>query len=253
MESNSSASHIFSERKDGIFCIRINRPEKKNALTLDMYSALVDAFIRGEEDECIRVFFIHGAGECFSSGNDLKDFINDPPVDESSPVFKFISAISTVKKPIVAAVHGHAVGIGTTMLLHCDLVYAGPGTRFHMPFIDLGLCPEGASSFLLPQLAGHQRAGELLLLGEPFSAEKARETGFVNRVVPDDVLVKTALEQAGKIAAKPPVSVRLTKELLKRAAARAVSETIAEESRVFVERLASAEAAEAFTAFFKKK
>jgi enoyl-CoA hydratase/carnithine racemase len=248
-----SAANITVKNGDGISCITMNRPEKKNALTIAMYSALAKAIRQAEQDERIRVIIIAGAGECFTSGNDLKDFLKTPPKDENSPVFAFMKTISRAEKPIVAAVSGLAIGIGTTMLLHCDLVYAGAGTKFSMPFVNLGLCPEAGSSFLLPLLAGHRRACELLLLGESFTAEKAKEIGLVNAVCNDADVLHFAMEQARKLAAQPPASVCLTKAMLKKANAEIVSRTISEEARLLIERLASPEAAGAFIAFFERR
>jgi enoyl-CoA hydratase/carnithine racemase len=164
-----------------------------------------------------------------------------------------MNAISRAQKPIVAAVSGLAVGIGTTMLLHCDLVYAGANTKFSVPFVNLGLCPEAGSSFLLPLLAGHRRASELLLLGESFTAEKAKEIGLVNAVCDDTEVLHLAMEQARKLAAQPPASVRLTKAMLKKANAEIVSQTISDEGRLLMKRLKSPEAAEAFKAFFERR
>lgn len=246
---------IRTEYQEGILRIAIHRPEKKNALTQEMYLALRDAVHQGEQDANVRVILLHGTEDCFTSGNDLQDFLTPPPPSSaaSRPVFQLLSVLSQAKKPSVAAVNGPAVGIGTTMLLHFDLVYAGMSARFQLPFVNLGLCPEAASSFLLPQLAGYHRAAELFLLGEPFSAEKAREIGLVNGIYPDGELLQSALAQAQKLAAKPPASVRLTKALLKKASAKSVAETLAEEAPLFLERLASPEAVEAFAAFFERR
>jgi len=252
MNPSESNANIVIENQDGISCIMMNRPEKKNALTLAMYSALTDSIQQAERDDRVRVILIHGAGGCFTSGNDLKDFLDSPPKDENSPVFTFMNAISRAQKPIVAAVSGLAVGIGTTMLLHCDLVYAGANTKFSMPFINLGLCPEAGSSFLLPLLAGHRRTSELLLLGETFSSEKAKEIGLVNAVCDDAEVLHYAIEQARKLAAQPPASVRLTKAMLKKANAEIVSQTISDEGRLLMERLKSPEAAAAFKTFFER-
>jgi enoyl-CoA hydratase/carnithine racemase len=253
MTPTQPATDILTEHDDGILRIVMNRPEKKNALTVAMYSALTDAVKTAQKDSTVRVIVICGAGGCFTSGNDLKDFLDSPPKDENSPVFAFMAAMHRAEKPVVAAVSGLAVGIGVTMLLHCDLVYAGAGTRFLMPFVNLGLCPEAGSSFLLPLLAGHRRAAELLLLGETFSAEKAREAGLVNAVVDDAEVLNYAMAQARKLTAKPQASVRLTKAMLKKANARIVAQTITEEARLLTERLMSPEAGEAFNAFFEHR
>ena len=169
------AGQIDYQVADGVAQIGINRPEKKNALTTAMYAGLVEAFERAEADKAVRVALIHGTNECFTAGNDLQDFMNAPPKDDSSPVIRFLKTIHAAKKPIVAAVAGPAVGIGTTLLLHCDLIYADPKARLQLPFVNLGLCPEAGSSFLLPQILGHPRAAELLLFGDPFSAADRAE------------------------------------------------------------------------------
>ena len=162
--------HVKVVIKDRILRIELDRAERKNAITADMYRALADALAAAESDAQVRVVLVHGKPDCFTAGNDLKDFLERPPAGENSPVFQFLRGISTATKPLVAAVGGPAVGVGTTMLLHCDFVYAAPNARFQMPFVTLGLVPEAASSLLLPMLAGYQRAAELLLLGKPFTA-----------------------------------------------------------------------------------
>ena len=183
--------HIITENRDGILRIEINRPDKKNALTAAMYQAMADALKAAEADSKVRVVLIHGKSDLFTAGNDLQDFLDNRSRDENRPAFQFLRNISRAQKPIVAAVAGAAVGIGTTMLLHCDLVYAAPNARLQLPFVNLGLVPEAASSLLLPALVGYQRAAELLLLGEPFSAQTAKEIGLVTAVVPEDVLLET--------------------------------------------------------------
>ena len=244
---------IQCDCREHILRITINRPEKMNALTAAMYDAFANAILAADGDPEVRVILIEGTGGCFTSGNDLHDFATSPPAGEESPVFRFLQAISGAQKPIVAAVLGPAVGVGTTMLLHCDLVCAGERARFELPFVNLGLCPEAAASLLLPQLAGHQRAAELLLLGEPFGADRAQEIGLVNAVLPDGEVLQQAYALARNLAQKPPASVRLSKSLLKRGGQRAVAETIAEEGRHFLQRLSSPEAQEAFAAFFEKR
>ncbi len=245
--------HILVERQGAIQRIAINRPEKKNALTTAMYAAIADAVEAAERDAGVRVLLVHGAGDCFTAGNDLQDFLAHPPHDEARPTFRFLNVVAHAAKPIVAAVHGVAVGIGTTMLAQCDLVYAAEGTRFSLPFVNLGLCPENASSFLLPAILGYQRAAELLMLGEPFDAAKAREVGLVNAVVPAGELLAVATAAAEKLAAKPPASLRITKRLMRRAWLPEIEAALAEEARAFRERLASPEAKEAFTAFLEKR
>lgn len=244
---------ILTETKDRVLRIEIARPEKKNALTLDMYRDMVEGLAVAEADPGVRVVLIHGAPECFTAGNDLKDFLDRPPHSEASPAFRFIRALATFAKPLVAAVNGAAVGIGTTMLLHCDLVYAAPGARFQMPFVPLGLVPEAGSSFLLPYIAGYQRAAELLLLGQPFDADKALAAGFVTEIIPEDELLEHARDAALGVAALPPAAVRAAKALMKKRIAGGLDEAIAEELAIFGERLGSPEAKEAMTAFFEKR
>jgi enoyl-CoA hydratase/carnithine racemase len=253
VSSSETDGRIDTELRDGVFRIVMNRPAKKNALTIAMYSALTEAVEQAEKDPAVRVILISGAGDCFTSGNDLQDFLDQPPDHESSPVFRYMAAVNRAEKPLVAAVTGLAVGIGTTMLLHCDLVYAGTKARFLLPFVNLGLCPEAGSSLLLPLLAGHRRASEILLLGEVFSAETAREIGLVNAVLDDAKVFDYALEQARKVAAKPQASVRLTKSMLKKTNGRLIEGTIYEEARLLIERLKSPEAVEAFNAFFERR
>lgn len=244
---------IITEKRDGILRVEINRPDKKNALTAAMYQAMADALTAAEADAKVRVVLIHGKSDLFTAGNDLQDFLDNPPRGEDGPAFQFLRNISRAQKPIVAAVAGAAVGIGTTMLLHCDLVYAAPNTRLQLPFVSLGLVPEAASSLLLPALVGYQRAAELLLLGEPFSAQTAKEIGLVTEVVPEEVLLETALAQAKKLAQKPAASVRLTKQLMKRSFAAAMAQQMELEIGHFGELLGSPAAKEAFTAFFEKR
>ena len=190
--------HILTEKRDGILRIEFNRPEKKNAITVAMYQAMAEALADGARDAAIRVVLFHGKPDAYTAGNDLQDFLADPPKAKTAPSFRFLRAISSFPKPIVAAVSGLAVGIGTTMLLHCDLVYAAPGTRFSLPFVNLALCPEAASSFLLPRLAGYQRAAELLFFGEPFPVETAKEIGLVNAIVPAKELLDFYAGKAAK-------------------------------------------------------
>lgn len=245
--------HILVTTDNRIARIEIHRPEKKNALLASMYQGLADAIRAAEQDPSVRVLMIHGQANCFSAGNDLEDFLGKPPHDEDAPVTRFLQAISTAAKPLVAAVGGPAVGIGTTMLLHCDLVYATPGAKFRLPFASLGLVPEAASSLLLPMIAGYQRAAELLLLGQPFGAEKAAAAGIVTEIVPEADLLEYARNAALALAALPPNSVRMTKALMKQTHADTVARHMAEESRLFRQQLASPEAKEAFTAFFEKR
>ena len=248
-----TSNEIITESREHILRIKINRPQKKNALTIAMYAAMADAIIQADEDGDIRVIFLQGTADCFTAGNDLQDFKDYRPDGDVRPANPFLVAIRRVKKPMVAAVGGMAVGLGTTMLLHFDLVYAGESAQFRLPFVNLGLCPEAASSFLLPRLIGHHRASELLLLGEFFSAAKAREIGLVNAVYPDSELIDEAFVQAQKLAQQPPASVRLTKALLKRSISGDIADTMAEEMKYFFERLGSAECEEALSAFFERR
>lgn len=252
---SAATSLIVTESKEGILRVEINRPDKKNALTGPMYAALADAFEAAETDPSVRVVLIHGHQGVFTAGNDLADFLNNPPIHEDPPppVFRFLEAFRTMSKPFLAAVSGVAVGVGTTMLLHCDLVYAGESAKFQLPFVKLGLCPEAASSLLLPALAGHLRAAEILLLGEPFDAAKALEIGMINAILPDAEVLDYAMSKATQLAAQPAASLRITKQLMKRGQAALIEETMREEGRHFKARLTSPESKEAFTAFFEKR
>ena len=253
MATDDAFTDILTESKERILRIRINRPRKKNALTRAMYAAMADAITRAEEDSGIRVVLLHGTQDCFTAGNDLKDFQAFRQDGDNKDVSNFLSAISRAKKPIVAAVGGVAVGVGTTMLLHCDLVYAGESAQFRMPFVALGLCPEAASSFLLPKLVGHQRASELLLLAEPFSAANAFEIGLVNAVYSDSEYIEKAFMHAVNLAKQPPASVRITKALLKKSIFQTIADTMTDERKQFSERLNSGECQEALTAFFERR
>ena len=253
MSSARSNDLVQTELMEGILTVRINRPEKKNALNIAMYGALADALLRADRDPAIRVTLLCGCDDCFTSGNDIADFVNFPPTGPDSPVLRFLTAITLAAKPIVAAVSGSAVGVGTTLLLHCDLVYAAETATFQMPFVTLGLCPEAGSTLLLPQLIGHQRASELLLLGESFTAVRAEQLGIVTAVVPRIDLLHTARAKALQLAAQPAAAVRLTKSLLKRGNAEKLQETTLFEVRCFLERLSSPEAREALQAFMERR
>jgi len=252
MTVDESTKHILIASQAGILRIQLNRPEKRNALTFAMYQRMADALIQADQDDSVRVVLLTGTEDCFCSGNDLFDF-RSISMGKERLRNPFVPAISGAQKPIVAAVSGVAIGIGTTMLLHCDLVYAGSKALFQLPFVNLGLCPELGSSVLLPLLMGHQRAAELLLLGAPFSAETAHEVGIVNLVCPEEQLMTTALDSARKLAAQPSSSVRLTKALLKRGREAVVRTAIEEESSHFGKRLVSPEAREAFQAFAERR
>ena len=246
-------SEVRTEIAERVLRIEMARPEKKNALTGEMYTAMSDALDAAEKDVGVRVALIHGTKDCFTAGNDLKDFLERPPHAESSPAFRFIRRIATFPKPLVAAVNGAAVGIGTTMLLHCELVYAAPGARFQLPFVPLGVVPEAGSSVLLPLVAGYQRAAELLLLGQPFGVEKALAAGLVTELIPAEELLAYARDAARSVAALPPQAAQQAKALMKKRFAGLVADAMQEEGSVFRERLASPEAKEAMTAFFEKR
>jgi enoyl-CoA hydratase/carnithine racemase len=215
-------NELTSTREGAVLEIAFNRPLKKNALTADMYLAAADALRQAEKDDAVRVVLFRGEGDSFCAGNDLEDFAANPPVEEDAPVFRFLDTASRANKPYVAAVHGSAVGIGTTLLLHCELVYAADNARFALPFTRLGLVPEFASSYLLPMIAGYHRAAELLLLGETFDAGKADAAGFITRVLPAGGVLDAARRAAHALAALPPKSVQRTKALMRGAHAAAV-------------------------------
>lgn len=231
--------------------IRIDRPDKKNAITVAMYAAMADALEQAAAGPAIRVVTIAGSREIFTAGNDLKDFQQARAAGPDMPVFRFLRAISSCPKIVIAGVSGAAVGIGTTMLLHCDLVLAAPEASFLMPFVDLGLVPEAASSLLLPRLMGRQAAARHLILGEPFDAATALHYGLVTEIVEADRLDERMRVVADRIAAKPPEAVRLTKQLLTSPES-TVAERIALEGSLFEERLRSAETAQALAAFFAR-
>jgi len=243
---------VRAETGGGIARIALDRPEKKNAFTSEMYRLLGEALAAADADAAVRAVLLHGTRECFSAGNDIADFLKPRLRPEDSPAAPLFRALPGMRKPVVAAVNGPAIGIGSTMLLHCDLVYAGQSARFQLPFVPLGIVPEFGSTFLLPLLAGHQRAAALLLLGEPFTAEKAREVGMVNEVLPDGEVLARAERAAAALAALPPESIRLTKQLLKKTHAAAIDAHIAEEARIFAERLGSPEAKAAMSAFLAR-
>ncbi|RZI43559.1 enoyl-CoA hydratase [Herbaspirillum sp. HC18] len=245
---------ILTSKDKGILTIEFNRPEKKNAITSAMYQTMADALREAEGDAAVRAIVIQGKPEVFTAGNDLEDFLKNSSSDVGDrPVWQFMRALSSATKPVVAAVAGNAVGIGTTLLMHCDLVYAADNAKFAMPFTQLGLCPEFASSILFPQMVGYPRAAEKLLLGEAFGAEEAYDMGLVSKVVPVAELKDLAHGQAAKLAALPASSLRVTKRLMKTAQVEALAARMQEENRHFGEMLLSKEAKEAFTAFFEKR
>jgi enoyl-CoA hydratase/carnithine racemase len=243
------AEHILISRGDGICELRLNRPDKRNAITLAMYEALWDELVKADADDSVRVILFSGAGPSFTAGNDLMDFMSQPQTDDSSTL-KFVRLLPKMHKVMIAAVHGSTVGIGVTMLLHCDLVVAARSTRLSLPFVKLGLVPEAGSSLLLPRLIGHQRAAELLLLGTPIDAATAFSYGLVNRVVEDETLLDEARTLARAVATQPAGALRATKQLLR--SETGVTARIEEELRLFQERLGSAEFRAAAAAFFNK-
>lgn len=246
-------SDILVHTEGGVATLTFNRPTRKNSITAAMYAALADAMEQARDDALVRVVVIQGHESVFSAGNDLGDFLNSPPAGEDAPVFRFLRNIASFPKPLVAAVCGPAVGIGTTMLFHCDLVYAGDNAAFSMPFVNLGLCAEGASSLLAPQMFGYHRAAEALLLGEPFYAEAALEVGLVNKVLPPSEAAGYAHAMARKLAAKPMTSLIETKRLMKKGQQTLVLQTMAEEGAVFGRMLREPAAKEAFAAFMEKR
>jgi enoyl-CoA hydratase/carnithine racemase len=245
--------HVLVHAEAGVMTLTLNRLERKNSLTADMYGALADALARAHEDAGVRVVLLQGHETVFSAGNDIDDFLHRPPTGDDSPVFRFLHGIATFGKPLVASVCGPAVGVGTTMLFHCDLVYAGDNAAFSMPFVNLGLCPEAASSLLVPQMLGYHRAAEALLLGEPFMAEAALEVGLVNRVLPPTEVNGFAQAQARKLAAKPLTALMETKRLMKQGSQDAVQRQMQEEGATFKQLLTAPAAREAFTAFMEKR
>jgi enoyl-CoA hydratase/carnithine racemase len=246
-------SDILTHFDAGVTTLTLNRLDKKNSITSDMYAAMAKAIDEAQANSACRVLVIQGHESIFSAGNDIGDFLNKPPSTAESPVFHFMRALSTFDKPVIAAVAGPAVGIGTTLLFHCDLVYAGDNAAFSMPFVNLGLCPEFASSILAPQMFGYHRAAEALLLGEAFFAEAALEIGLVNRVVPPTEVNGYAQAQAEKMAAKPLSSLVETKRLMKGGQNKALIERMGEEGQSFRRMLTETAAREAFGAFMEKR
>lgn len=246
-------SDILTHAEAGVMTITLNRLDRKNSITAAMYGAMADALATAEADTSVRVVVLQGHETVFSAGNDIGDFLNKPPAGMDSPVFRFLHGIATFTKPLLAAVCGPAVGVGTTMLFHCDLVYAGDNAAFSMPFVNLGLCPEAASSLLVPQMLGYHRAAEALLLGEPFMAEAALEVGLVNRVVPPTEANGIAQAAARKLAAKPLSAMVETKRLMKKGQQQIVLQQMAEEGKSFSRMLGEPAAKEAFGAFMEKR
>ena len=244
---------ILIHAEAGVMTITLNRVERKNSITSAMYGALADALASAESDPTVRAAVLQGHETIFSAGNDIGDFLNRPPSGTGSPVFRFLNGIATFTKPLIASVCGPAVGVGTTMLFHFDLVYAGDNAAFSMPFVNLGICPEAGSSLLAPQMFGYHRAAEALLLGEPFLAEAALEMGLVNRIVPPAEANALAQAQARKLAAKPLTSLIETKRLMKTGQQALLLQRIAEEGVSFTRMLGEPAAKEAFGAFMEKR
>src|SRR6266704_1647931 len=246
-------SDIVTERSDSVLRVQLNRPASKNAMTSAMYITLAVLFNAAAKDDRIRVVLWHGAGDSFCAGNDIGDFLKNPPGAGESPQALLIKALIDFDKPIVAAVQGAAIGGGTTMLMHCDFVFAGESAKLQLPFVNLGLVPEFGSSCTLPARIGHLRAAELILLGQFFDARRAAELGLVTRVVPNQELLATATDTAQKLAQKAPAALQACKRLLKQPTRDQVERAVKLENEEFSERVHSAEAKEAFTAFLEKR
>ena len=249
------SEHVRIERKDsGELAITLARPNRRNAITVAMYEALAEAFEGAAQDRSVRVITLRGEGQDFAAGNDLGDFLAAVPRDtDDIPVWRLLRSLAICETPLVAAVHGNCVGIGTTILLHCDLVVAEEDSRFSLPFVDLALVPEAASTLLLPRLAGRRRAARYLLLGEAFGVDEAAAIGLISHRAPAGELDKMLATMVERLLAKPPAALRATQGLLRAGAKEEILARMKLESEKFAERLASAEAKEAFTAFFEKR
>jgi enoyl-CoA hydratase/carnithine racemase len=243
---------IITERSGNILRVELNRPTKRNAMTSRMYEGLADIFNEAAKDERTRVVLWHGAGDSFCAGNDIEDFLKNPPGPGESPQARLMNAFVDFDKPLVAAVHGAAIGGGTTMLTHCDFVYAGESTKFQMPFINLAVVPEFGSSCSVPARIGHIRAAELILLGLPFDAMRAADLGFVTQVVPDHDVLATATETARKLAAKPAGALQASKRLMKGPFREQIKAAMRAENEEFSKQVRSDDAKEALTAFLEK-
>ncbi len=244
-------SNISTEQVGSVLHLKLNRPEKKNALTQEMYQSLGTKINEAAADFGIRAVVISSEGDSFTAGNDINDFANNPQMDEGSPVFNFLFAIHNFPKPLIAAVHGRAVGIGTTMLMHCDIVTANPNTIFSMPFVSLGLVAEGGSSYLFPRLVGHAKAAEILLTGRNFSADEALQMGLINSIAEDQL--EAAIKFAQELAEQPPTAVINTKALLKSGSHEALNQVMRAEGELFRMAMDSDEAQQAFMNFLLKK
>lgn len=248
------SEHVRVDKNGGLLAITLARPERRNAITVAMYAALADAIEGAAKDPDVRVITFRGEGQDFAAGNDLADFLEAAPrLDEEIPVWRLLRALATCEIPIVAAVHGNCVGIGTTMLLHCDLVIADETARFSMPFVELGLVPEAASSLIFPRLAGRRRAARYLLLAEPFGPEEAEAIGLVSHRAPAGGLDRKLDETVAALLAKPPEALRKTQRLLRHGTREETLERMKLESSLFAERLASDEVKAAISAFFEKR
>lgn len=248
------SEHVRVEKQGGVLAIALARPERRNAITVDMYAALADAIEGAADDPDVRVITIGGDGQDFAAGNDLADFLKSAPrLDEEMPVWRLLRALATCEIPLVAAVHGNCVGIGTTLLLHCDLVIADETARFSTPFVDLGLVPEAASSLLFPRLAGRRRAARYLLLSEAFGGEEAEAIGLVSHLATGGALQAKLGEVVAALLAKPPEALRQSQRLLRQASRDEILERMKLESSLFAERLESAEVKQAIAAFFEKR
>jgi enoyl-CoA hydratase/carnithine racemase len=244
---------IITERSGSILRVELNRPTKKNAMTSSMYVTLANVFNDASKDKRIRVVLWHGGGDTFCAGNDIEDFLKNPPGPGESPQARLMNALVDFDKPLVAAVQGAAIGGGTTMLTHCDFVYAGESAKFQMPFVNLAVVPEFESSCCVPARIGHVRAAELILLGLPFDAKRAADLGFVTQVVPDQNLMATASETARKLAAKPAGALQASKRLMKRSFREQIKAAMKAENEEFSAQVRSEDAKEALTAFLEKR
>ena len=251
---NELSEHVKVERRDNVLSITLARPDRRNAITVAMYAALAEAIEGASEDPAVRLITFRGEGQDFAAGNDLADFLTALPRDTTEiPVWRMLRSIANCEIPLLAAVHGNCVGIGTTLLLHCDIVIADEGTRFSLPFVDLALVPEAASTLLLPRLVGRRRAARYLLLGETFGVEEALDIGLVSHAVPAGALDDQLNATVARLLAKPPEALRQTQRLLRTGQSDEVLQRMKLEGEIFAERLASAETKEAITAFFEKR
>ena len=245
---------ILLHRERGLLTLQLNRPDKRNALTRAMYTQLAEALEQADADSAINAVLIQGSSECFTAGNDIGDFLEQPPSDLDSPAFHFMKSLLNCRKPVIAAVAGAAVGIGTTLLLHCDLVYISRDARLRMPFVNLGLCPEFGSSLILPRLLGHAKAAELLLLGEGFTGEQAAAWGIATEALGSgEAALARAREMAERFEILAPGAVQVTKQLMKSVDRDQLRQVIEEEGALFVQRLKSPEAIAALSGFIAKR